>query len=81
VNSPAKLAATKLLVMAKAASAVSELRRVFRILARAIERAATPKSVAIVTKAMRAKLFMAGLPEVFLDLMGRESSGDRLNPI
>jgi hypothetical protein len=32
-------------------------------------------------KAMRAKLFMAGLPEVFLDLMGRESSGGRLNPI
>jgi len=30
---------------------------------------------------MRAKLFMAGLPEVFLDLMGRESSGARLNPI
>ena len=67
--------------MAKAASAVSEWRKVFRILARAIESAARLKSVATVTKAMRAKLFMAGLPEVFLDLMGRESSGARLNPI
>ena len=67
--------------MAKAASAVSEWRKAFRILARAIENAARLKSVATVTKAMRAKLFMAGLPEVFLDLMGRESSGARLNPI
>ena len=48
------------------------------MLVRAIENAARLKSVVMATKGMRAKLFMA---EVFLDLMGRESSGDRLNPI
>jgi hypothetical protein len=72
VNSPAKLEAMKPVAMAKAASAVSDLRNAFTILARAIDTAARLKSAARVMAVMRAKLFMAGSsPRFFLEPLGR----------
>ena len=62
----------KLVAMAKAASAASDLRKVFNILARAIDVAARLKSAARAMAVMRAKLFMAGFsPRFFLKPLGR----------
>ncbi len=56
----------------KAMSAVSDLRKAFTILARAIDAAARLKSAARAMAVMRAKLFMAGSsPRLFLEPLGR----------
>jgi hypothetical protein len=62
----------KLVTMTKAARVVSDLRKAFNILARAIDAVATLKSAARAMAVMRAKLFMAGSsPRFFLEPLGR----------